>query len=83
MAPIRQFSAKEKGKAPKEGPDPLPLKKRPILCHRDEGTWQEVSRPWYERPPPGFPLPLYARVVGPGRREPSNADSVAADAGES
>ena len=65
MAPIHRFSAEEKGKAPREGPDPLPPKKRPILCHRDEGAWQVVSRPWYERPPPGFPLPLHARVVGP------------------
>ena len=66
MAPIRQFSAEEKGKAPREGPDPLPPKKRLVLCHRDEGAQQEAPRPWYERPPPGFPLPLYARVVGPG-----------------
>ena len=29
------------------------------------GAWQEVSRPWFERPPPGFPLPLYARIEGP------------------
>src|SRR4051812_41016500 len=66
MAPIHWFSAEEKGKAPREGPDPLPPKKRPVLCRRDEGALQEASRPWYERPPPGFPLPLYACVVGPG-----------------
>ena len=66
MAPIRQFSAEEKGKAPREGPDPLPPKKRLVLCRRDEGARQEASRPWYEWLPPGFPLPLYARIKGPG-----------------
>ena len=65
MAPIRRFSAEEKGKAPREGPDPLPPKKRLVLCRRDEGARQEVSRPWCERPPPGFPLPLYAHLEGP------------------
>ena len=64
MAPIRRFSATEKGKAPREGPDPLPPKKRLALCHRVEGAHQEVSRPWCERPPPGFPLPLYAHIEG-------------------
>ena len=24
-----------------------------------------MSRPWFERPPPGFPLPLYAQIEGP------------------
>src|SRR4051794_8476528 len=66
MAPIHRFSAEEKGKAPREGPNPLPPKKRPVLYRRDEGALQEASRPWYERPPPGFPLPLFARVVGLG-----------------
>ena len=66
MAPIHRFSAEEKGKAPREGPVPLPLKKRPVPCRRDEGAWRETSRPWYERPPPGFPLPLYAQAEGPG-----------------
>src|SRR3954462_9764943 len=56
MAPIRQFSAAEKGKALQEGPDPLPPKKRLALHSRDEGDRQVVSRPWYKRPPPGFPL---------------------------
>ena len=64
MAPICRFSAEEKGKAPREGPDPLPPKKRLVLCRRDEGARQEVSRPWCERPPPGFPLPLYAHLEG-------------------
>src|SRR3954468_797212 len=64
MAPIRRFSAAEKGKAPREGPDPLPLKKRPALRGWDEEDRRVVSRPWYERPPPGFPLPLYAHVEG-------------------
>src|SRR3954468_19719559 len=36
MAPIRRFSAAEKGKAPREGSDPLPPKKRPALRGRDE-----------------------------------------------
>src|SRR3954466_7193355 len=64
MAPIRRFSTAEKGKAPREGPDPLPPKKRPALRDRDEEDRQVVSRPWYERPPPGFPLPLYAHAEG-------------------
>ena len=28
----------------------------------------EVSRPWCERPPPGYRLPLYAQVEGSGGR---------------
>src|SRR3954462_8390587 len=64
MAPIRRFSAAEKGKAPREEPDPLPPQKRLTLCRRDEGAHQVVSRPWCERPPPGFPLPLYAHIKG-------------------
>ena len=36
MAPIRWFSAEEKGKASREGPDPLPPKKRPVPGRRDE-----------------------------------------------
>ena len=59
MAPIRRFSAAEKGKAPREGPDPLPPKKRLRLPH-DASMGREVTRPWQSRPPPGFPLPLYA-----------------------
>ena len=66
MAPIRRFSADEKGKPPWEGPDPLPPKKRPVPGRCDMVAWEETSRPWYERPPPGYPLPLYARVTGPG-----------------
>ena len=65
MAPIRRFSAEEKGKAPREGLVPLPPKKRLVSCRGEGGAWQEVSRPWFERPPPGFPLPLYARIEGP------------------
>ena len=64
MAPIRRFSTEEKGKAPREEPDPLPPKKRLALRGRDEGAHQVVSRPWCERPPPGFPLPLYAHIEG-------------------
>ena len=64
MALIRWFSAEEKGKAPREGPDPLPPKKRLVLYRRDEGVQQEVSRPWCERPPPQFLLPLYAHLKG-------------------
>src|SRR3954465_12041298 len=60
MAPIRQFSAAEKGKAPREGPAPLPPKKRPAPCGHDEEGRQVAPRHWYERPPPGFPLPLHA-----------------------
>src|SRR3954468_168816 len=66
MAPIRRLSAAEKGKALQEGPDPLPPKKRPALRGRDEGDRQVVSRPWYEEPPPGFPLPLFAHAEGLG-----------------
>src|SRR3954465_3790723 len=60
MAPIRRFSAAEKGKAPREGPDPLPPKKRPAPRGHDEERRQVAPRHWYERPPPGFPLPLHA-----------------------
>ena len=65
MAPISRFSAKEKGKAPREGPHLLPPKKRLALCCRGEGARQEVSRPWCEQSSPGFPLPLYAHLEGP------------------
>ena len=65
MAPIRRFSTAEKGKAPREEPDPLPPKKRLVLRGPDEGAHQVVSRPWCERAPPGFPLPLYAHIEGP------------------
>ena len=65
MAPIRWFSMTEKGKAPREGPDPLPPKKRLIPRGPDEGALQVVPRPWGERAPPGFPLPLYAHIEGP------------------
>ena len=59
MAPIRKFSAEEKGKAPCDDPGPLPPKKRSVH-HRDEAAMQVVTRPWCERPPSGYPLPLYA-----------------------
>ena len=59
MAPIRRFSVEEKGKAPRDVPEPLPPKKRSVH-HRDEAVMQVVTRPWCERPPPGYPLPLYA-----------------------
>src|SRR3954462_10364 len=64
MALIPRFSAAEKGKAPREEPDPLPPKKWLALHGRDEEAHQVVSRPWCERPPPGFPLPLYAHIEG-------------------
>src|SRR3954462_3351200 len=66
MAPIRRFSAAEKGKALQEVPDALPPKKRLALRSRGEGDHQVVSRPWYERPPPGFPLPLFVHAEGLG-----------------
>ena len=28
-----------------------------------------MTRPWCERPPPGFPLPLYAQAEGSGERD--------------
>ena len=65
MAPIRRFSAEEKGKAPRDDPGPLPPNKRSIY-RRDEAAMQVVRRPWCERPPPGYPLPLYARAEGSG-----------------
>src|SRR4051794_18562634 len=64
MALIRRFSTAEKGKAPREEPDPLPPKKRLALRGRDEEDRDGVSGPWCERPPPGFPLPLCAHVEG-------------------
>src|SRR3954470_23290315 len=67
MAPIRRLSAAEKGKAPQEVHDSLPPKKRPALRGRDEENRLVAPRPWYERPPPGFPLPLYAHAEGSGR----------------
>ena len=67
MAPIRRFSAEEKGKAPRDDPGPLPPKKR-SAHRRDEVAMQVVTRPWCERPPPGYPLPLYARAEGSGDR---------------
>ena len=48
-------------------PGPLPPKKRSIH-RRDEAAMQVVTRPWCERPPPGYPLPLYARAEGLGGR---------------
>ena len=45
MAPIRRFSTEEKGKAPLEGPDPLPPKKRPVSSRRDEVARPEELRP--------------------------------------
>ena len=65
MVPIRRYSADEKGKAPREGPDPLPPKKRLRLPY-DASAGQEVTRPWQSRPPPGFPLPIYARAQDEG-----------------
>ena len=65
MAPIHRFSTAEKGKAPREEPDPLPPKKRHVHHGPDEEALQVVSRPWGKRAPPGFPLPLYAHIGGP------------------
>src|SRR4051812_8865654 len=44
MALIRRFSAAEKGKAPRKGPDPLPPKKRPVFRGRDEEDRLAVLR---------------------------------------
>jgi hypothetical protein len=68
MAPIRRFSMAEKGKAPREEPAPLPPKKRRGHFRR-AGEGLVLSRPWLTRPPPGFPVPLYARVQGVGQDE--------------
>ena len=65
MAPIRRFSEAEKGKAPREEPGPLPPKKRHGRS-RCAGEGPVLSRPWLARPPPGFPIPLYAGVQGAG-----------------
>ena len=67
MAPIRRFSAEEKGKAPRDEPGLLPPKKRSVH-RRDTAVMQVVTRPWCERPPPGYPLPLYAQAEDSGRR---------------
>lgn len=69
MAPIHRFSAEEMGKAPREGPDLLPPKKLPVPCRRDEVARLQMTRPWCERPPPRFLLPLYAQAEGPGERD--------------
>ena len=61
MAPIRRFSAAEKGKTPHEEQGPLLPKKR-LSYPRDAGDRPVVTWPWYERPPPGYPLPLYAQA---------------------
>ena len=65
MAPVRRFSTAEKGKAPREEPDPLPPKKWLAPRGSDEGALQIVSRPLCEQAPPRFPLPLYAHIEGP------------------
>ena len=67
MAPIRRFPAAKKGKTPLNEPELLPPKKR--RSHRREMVVRPVvSRPWYERPPPGYPLPLYTHAEGSGGR---------------
>ena len=54
----------EKGKTPLNEPELLQPKKR--RSHRREMVVSPVvSRPWYERPPTGFSLPLHTRVIGP------------------
>src|SRR3954464_8618041 len=63
MAPIRRFSAAEKGKAPQEEPDPLPPKKRLALRRRDEGAYQVASSPTGARAPLWFPLPGSADIA--------------------
>ena len=73
MAPIRRFSAAEKGKAPREGSDPLPPKKQ-LHLHHEAGARREVARPWQSRPSPGFPLPLYARTQDDGVRHHAAPD---------
>ena len=55
----------EKGKTPLGEPKPLPSKKR--RSHRRDIVMRpEVSRPWYEWPPLGYPFPLYAQAEGSG-----------------
>ena len=51
------------GKSPREEPGPLLPKKR-LARRRDVVERPEVTRPWHERPPPGYPLPLYAQAEG-------------------
>ena len=67
MAPIGRFSAAEKGKAPLNEPELLPLKKRRSHCH-EMVVRLVVSRPWYERLPPRYPLPFYAHANDSGGR---------------
>lgn len=56
----------EKGKKkPHEEQGPLPPKKR-LSRLLDAGERPVATRPWYERTPPGFPLPLYAQARGFG-----------------
>ena len=68
MAPIRRFSAEEKGKAPRYVPEPLLPKKRPVH-RRGEVVMLEMTRPWCERPPHGYPLTQYAQAEGSGERD--------------
>ena len=56
MALIRRFSAAEKDKTPLNEPELLPPKKR-RSHHREMVVRPVVSRPWYERPVPGYHCP--------------------------
>ena len=58
-----QALPKKMGTPPKQ----LSPKKRSIHCC-EEAVMQVVMRPWCERPPPGYPLPLYAQAGGLGGR---------------
>ena len=67
MAPIRRFSAVEKGKTPLNKPELL-LPKKGRSHRREMVVRPVVSRPWYERPPPRHSLRLYAQAEGSGGR---------------
>ena len=80
MAPIRRFSAAEKGRAPQEGPDPLPPKKRPVPSRRDEVAKPEMTRPWYERHLLGSRYPCTPMPGIPEKGMASDAPRVAGEA---
>ena len=57
----------EKGKTPLNKPELL-LPKKGRSHRREMVVRPVVSRPWYERLAPGYPLPLYAQAEGSGGR---------------
>lgn len=72
MAPIQRFSTAEKGKSPLDEPELLPPKKK-RSHHREIVVRPVVSQPWYEGPPPRYPLPLYAQADDSGEGVASGA----------